>query len=219
MLRISWTRRTKRCYGLQERAGHCSTPFELESYRFFGHIMRHDSIKRDLIEGMVEGKRERGRPRLQWSDNITQWTGFTFVDAKRADQDRRRWRSMAGNVSRHATRKGKVKDPGSPYILSVVMVLERSLQTVSLPTIAVAIIMKWCYLGLQDHRLVNTFMLLHVSSITHHHNQIWTCLPLFIVIYFCILVTIGEIYNYVWRSISISVNHLIKTGYSKSQHC
>ena len=46
---------------MQERAGHCSTPFELGSY-LFGHIMRHDSRHRDLIEGMVESKRGRGRP-------------------------------------------------------------------------------------------------------------------------------------------------------------
>ena len=75
---------TKWYYDLQKRAGHCSRPFELESYRFFGHIMRRDSLQRDLIEGMVEGKRGRGKPILQLSDNITQWTGLNFVDAKRA---------------------------------------------------------------------------------------------------------------------------------------
>ena len=33
---------------------------------FFGHMMRHNSLQRDLIEGMVEGKQGRGRPILQW---------------------------------------------------------------------------------------------------------------------------------------------------------
>ena len=37
---------------------------------FFRRIMRHDSLHRDLIEGMIEGKRGRGRPRMQRSDNI-----------------------------------------------------------------------------------------------------------------------------------------------------
>ena len=63
---------------------------------YFGHVMRHDSLQRDLLEGMVEGKRGRGRPRLQWSDNITQWTGLTFEKAKRTAQDRKRWGFVTG---------------------------------------------------------------------------------------------------------------------------
>ena len=106
MLRISWTRRVTNEEVLRSAGTSRSLldTVRIRKLSFFGHIMRHDSIQRDLIEGMVEGKRGRGRPRLQWSDNSTQWTGLTFVDAKRAAQDRRRWRSMAGNVSRHATR-------------------------------------------------------------------------------------------------------------------
>ena len=49
----------------------------------FGHVMRHDSLQRDLLEDMVEDKRGRGRKRLQWGDNNTQWTGLTFEKAKR----------------------------------------------------------------------------------------------------------------------------------------
>lgn len=105
MLRISWTRRVTNEEVLHI-AGASRSLFDTAQLRklsFFGHIMRHDSLQRDLVEGMVEGKRGRGRPRMQWSDNITHWTGLTFVEAKRTAQDRRRWRFMAGNVKRHAT--------------------------------------------------------------------------------------------------------------------
>ena len=32
---------------------------------FFGHMMRYNSLQRELIEGMVEGKHGIGRPILQ----------------------------------------------------------------------------------------------------------------------------------------------------------
>ena len=105
MLRISWTRRITNEEVIRI-AGTKRSLLETVKKRklsFFGHVMRHDSLQRDLLEGMVEGKRGRGRPRLQWSDNITQWTGLTFEKAKRTAQDRKRWRFVTGNVNRHAT--------------------------------------------------------------------------------------------------------------------
>ena len=29
---------------------------------YFEHLKRHDSLERDVLEGMAEGKRGRGRP-------------------------------------------------------------------------------------------------------------------------------------------------------------
>ena len=29
----------------------------------------------EILEGMVEGKRDRGRPRVTWTDNINEWKG------------------------------------------------------------------------------------------------------------------------------------------------
>ena len=47
-------------------------------------------IERDIMEGLVEGKRGRGRPRLQWSDKVTQWTDLTFEKGKHTVKDRPR---------------------------------------------------------------------------------------------------------------------------------
>ena len=58
-----------------KRAGTSKSLFGTDQIRklsFLAHIMRQDSLQWDLIEYTVEGKRGRGRPRLQWSDNITQ---------------------------------------------------------------------------------------------------------------------------------------------------
>ena len=37
---------------------------------FFGHIKRHDTIIKEILESKVEGKKGRGRPRAAWPDNI-----------------------------------------------------------------------------------------------------------------------------------------------------
>ena len=29
----------------------------------------------EILEGMVEGERVRGRPRITWTDNINEWMG------------------------------------------------------------------------------------------------------------------------------------------------
>eukprot|EP00795_Rhopilema_esculentum_P006693 gene6693-12250_t len=66
---------------------------------YFGHLMKHASLQLDLIDGKIEGKRARGRPRLKWLDNIKEWsTTPKYVDLKKMAQDRQRWRLMIGNI-------------------------------------------------------------------------------------------------------------------------
>ena len=35
-----------------------------------GHITRHDSMSKTIIQGYVEGNRKRGRPKKNWSNDI-----------------------------------------------------------------------------------------------------------------------------------------------------
>ena len=51
--------------------------------------MRHDSLQRDLLEGMVEGKKGRGRPRAQWTQNIQGWLEMKFVEGKQKARNRK----------------------------------------------------------------------------------------------------------------------------------
>ena len=46
--------------------------------KWFGHVTRHDSISRDILQGTVEGRRPRGKSRKCWMDNIREWTGLTI---------------------------------------------------------------------------------------------------------------------------------------------
>ena len=40
--------------------------------QYFGHLMQKaDSLEKTLMLGKIEGRRRRGRPRMRWSDGIT----------------------------------------------------------------------------------------------------------------------------------------------------
>ena len=63
---------------------------------YFGHTVRGSGspLALDIIEGKVEGKRNPGRQKKKWFDNIKEWTGLNYVQAKRAAQDRQKWRKI-----------------------------------------------------------------------------------------------------------------------------
>ena len=62
--------------------------------RYFGHIRRHHSIKKEILEGRVDGKRGRGRPPRRWEDDVKAWSGMSLADCTRAVEDRDVWRSV-----------------------------------------------------------------------------------------------------------------------------
>ena len=40
--------------------------------KLFGHIKRHDSLDKAVLEGKVPGKRSQGRQRRRWKDRINE---------------------------------------------------------------------------------------------------------------------------------------------------
>ena len=52
------------------------------------------SLTMQIVEGMVEGKRKRGRQKKQWFDNIREWTGLSYIRAKCSAQNRSEWRRI-----------------------------------------------------------------------------------------------------------------------------
>ncbi|GFS18595.1 UDP-glucuronosyltransferase 2A1-like [Elysia marginata] len=65
----------------QEECDHLGTKREIakttktRKIKYFGHIKRHTSFLKDVLEGNIEGSRPRGRQRRQWVDDIAEWTG------------------------------------------------------------------------------------------------------------------------------------------------
>ena len=73
-LRVPWTAKRSNQSILKE----ISPEYSLEGlmlklkFQFFGHLkQRADSLEKTLMLGKIEGKRRRGRQRMNWLDGIT----------------------------------------------------------------------------------------------------------------------------------------------------
>ena len=66
----------------------------------FGHIMRRNGLQRLLLEGKMNGKRGRGRPRLLWMDNIKEWMKLSSVECVRKADNRKQCRSLIVDLLR-----------------------------------------------------------------------------------------------------------------------
>ncbi|KAI5640823.1 hypothetical protein NE865_06931 [Phthorimaea operculella] len=63
--------------------------------KMFGHLMRHDEFIKVIMEGKIEGKRGRGRPRRSYSDQLKEKAGVTtYKDLKEVVHKREDWRSL-----------------------------------------------------------------------------------------------------------------------------
>ena len=69
---------------------------------YFGHMIRRNNIHTLLLEGPLEGKPSRGRPRTEWMTNITEWTGMRYEDLVRLAQDCEPWMIMTTNLKKAA---------------------------------------------------------------------------------------------------------------------
>ena len=71
------------------------TPNLLESIKrqklkYFGHLKRHDTLEKHIVEAKLEGRRGRGRPTRRWEQNKEEWLGMTTTQAN----DRGRFQKM-----------------------------------------------------------------------------------------------------------------------------
>ncbi len=64
---------------------------------WFGHVVRHDSLAKTVLQGTVEGGRRCGRQRKSWSDNVKEWTALPMQDLLTTAQDRAGWRMASAS--------------------------------------------------------------------------------------------------------------------------
>ena len=78
--------------------------------KLYGHIKRSQSgLSKVTLEGMVEGRRSRGRQPRRWRDNVrdwTKWTGRTISELNIMAQDRDLWRGIS-HVGAHSAVGGE----------------------------------------------------------------------------------------------------------------
>ena len=102
MLRISWMEKRTDNSILQELEikrellGHVRK----RKLTYYGHLCRDHGcqLTKTVVEGYVEGRRRRGRPRKQYIDNIKQWTQLTTSQCVRAAEDRSRWKQLVSQA-------------------------------------------------------------------------------------------------------------------------
>ena len=49
--------------------------------KYFGHIKRHNSIEKTILEGHMPGCHSRGRPRRRWTQDIKDCLHMTAAEA------------------------------------------------------------------------------------------------------------------------------------------
>ena len=95
VLRIPWIAHRTNCSILNEL--HLPTNWmynfvRRQKLKYFGHVTRHNGLEKTIMQGMVAGKRSRGKPRQRWEKDITDMFG-TMTAASRVAEDRKQFRS------------------------------------------------------------------------------------------------------------------------------
>ena len=67
--------------------------------RWYGHIRRSDLPVRTSVEGNIQGKRKRGRPKRRWRDDIAEWTAKNINELNVLVREREKWRDFVKQCS------------------------------------------------------------------------------------------------------------------------
>ena len=60
------------------------------------HVKRHQNLLKGVLEGRLEGSRPRGRPRINWEENVKNWSGLKLQECTRMAEEK--WRDDAINL-------------------------------------------------------------------------------------------------------------------------
>ena len=80
---------------------HILTTIKRRKISYFGHVMRHYSLHKTILQGSLRGKRRRGRPRKDWNSDICKWSGMSQIEVLDAAHNRKKWRRVCVSSSRH----------------------------------------------------------------------------------------------------------------------
>lgn len=95
VLKISWTEKKRNIDILKEintPEGWLMNSIMSRKLKYFGHIKRQGGLESIILEGMVPGKRGRGRPKRRWTQDITEALDMSLGEAGALARDRESFR-------------------------------------------------------------------------------------------------------------------------------
>ena len=105
LLKISYREHKTNKFVWQQVESHVGTQEHLLStvkgrkLAWYGHVTRHNSLCKTIMQGTVEGGRRRGRQRKSWSDDVKSWTDLTMPELLTAVLDRPAWQKMSASCA------------------------------------------------------------------------------------------------------------------------
>ena len=66
---------------------------------WFGHVTRHNTLPKTILQGTLEGGRKRGRQQKSWFVNIKEWNKMDSPTLLRSAENRACWQQLARKSS------------------------------------------------------------------------------------------------------------------------
>ena len=66
--------------------------------KWYGHLKRSSLPVKNIFEGLVNGRRRRGRPQRRWRDDISEWVNLPWTQINEACRDKRYWRQFCHDI-------------------------------------------------------------------------------------------------------------------------
>jgi len=100
MMRISWIKKVSNEKVLQmvKKERSLLRTIRKRQLKFVGHVIRKEGLEKLILEGKIEGKRQRGRQRLRYMDGLASAVGCSVVEVLRRAGDRIGFRKMIADV-------------------------------------------------------------------------------------------------------------------------
>ena len=108
LLKVQWTEKRTND-SIRKQLGNIPENWLLDTIlrrklAYFGHIKRHDCLEKQIFEGIVEGKRGRGRPKRIWSQDVSDRLHTTVAEAGRRALSRDAFRRAVRDATCHAAK-------------------------------------------------------------------------------------------------------------------
>jgi hypothetical protein len=84
-------------YALKQQ--HLLSVIKRRKLAWYGHVTRHDSLSKTILQETVNGYCRRGGQIKTWIDNIKEWTRLNVSTLLRVAKKRDQWRTLCGDAS------------------------------------------------------------------------------------------------------------------------